>query len=198
MRVIAGRLGGRRLVAPAGAATRPTTDRVRESLFSILSGMGVIEGARVVDLYAGTGALGIEALSRGAAHATFVESGRPALVALRENVKSLVLEGSATVVAGKVEKLRRDPGARPFDLVLADPPWVDLAPAVDAVAALVASGGAAAGATIVIEHASRDASPEVAGVAMVDARAYGDTAIWIGTVGAPDEGGDDVSGPASG
>lgn len=147
--------------------------------------MGAIEGARAVDLYAGTGALGIEALSRGAAHATFVESARPALAALRENVQSLVLEGSATIVAGRVEKLR---ASSPFDLVLADPPWVDLAAAVEAVAALVASRGAAPGATIVIEHASRDASPVVRGVEQVDARVYGDTSIWIGRVSDPASG----------
>jgi 16S rRNA (guanine966-N2)-methyltransferase len=184
-------LGGRRLVAPAGAATRPTTDRVRESLFSILSGMGVLDGARVVDLYAGTGALGIEAISRGAAHATFVESGRPALAALKENVRTLEVEGSATVIAGRVEKLKV---ASPFDLVLVDPPWVDLGAAVDAVARLVASGGVAAGATIVIEHASRDASPVVAGVEQVDARVYGDTSIWIGRIASASDRAEDVDG----
>lgn len=173
------------MVAPTGPATRPTTDRVRESLFSILSGMGVVAGARVVDLYAGTGALGIEAISRGAAHCTFVEAGRPALAALKENVRTLEVEGSATVIAGRVEKLKV---ASPFDLVLVDPPWVDLDAAVDAVTKMVANGGVVAGGTIVIEHASRDASPVVVGVEQVDARVYGDTSIWIGSVAAAGDG----------
>ncbi len=181
MRVIAGRLGGRRLVAPAGPATRPTTDRVRESLFSILAGMGVIEGTRVVDLYAGTGALGIEALSRGAAHATFVESARPALAALQENLRGLDLESVSTVVPARVEKLRAPPGGARFELVLVDPPWADLAAAVAAVADLVKRGGVAPGATVMLEHASRDASPVIPGVDAIDARTYGDTSIYIGS-----------------
>src|SRR6185295_8236746 len=96
MRVIAGRLGGRRLVAPRGLATRPTSDRVREALFSML---GDVAGAMVLDLYAGTGALAIEALSRGAERAVFVENARPALAALHENLGSLGLEGKAKVLA---------------------------------------------------------------------------------------------------
>lgn len=186
MRVIAGRLGGRRLVAPAGPATRPTTDRVRESLFSILAGMDAIDGARVVDLYAGTGALGIEALSRGATHATFVESARPALIALRQNLASLDLASVSTVVATRVDKLAREGrGDARYDLVLCDPPWVDLAAAITAVTDLVDKGRVAPGATIVIEHASRDPSPVVAGIDATDARVYGDTAIWIGVVRVP-------------
>src|SRR5262249_58893941 len=101
MRVIAGALGGRRLVAPRGAATRPTSDRVREALFSALGDVG---GARVLDVFAGTGALGIEALSRGAEHATFVESARPALAALRANLAALGIEGLARVVPQPVAR----------------------------------------------------------------------------------------------
>lgn len=201
MRVISGRLGGRRLVAPTGPATRPTTDRVRESLFSILESMNVIEGAHVIDLYAGTGALGIEALSRGAARATFVESARPALVALRENLRALDLEGLSTVVAARVDKLSKETRtARPFDVIFADPPWVDLAAAVLAIESLLAKGRAAPGATLVVEHASRDAAPVIARVTAIDTRVYGDTAIFIGVFeGAPGDAapGDSAAPPIS-
>src|SRR5262252_9250396 len=100
-RVIAGRLGGRTLVAPPGMATRPTSDRVREALFSIL---GDLEGASVLDLFAGTGALGIEALSRGASHATFVEKARPALRALLQNLEKLEIGSKAEVLSISVER----------------------------------------------------------------------------------------------
>src|SRR5688500_9337459 len=130
MRVIAGRLGGRRLVAPRGMKTRPTSDRVREALFSML---GNLEDRVVLDLYAGTGALGIEAMSRGAARAVFVESARPALEALRQNLASLGLVGGAAgansgegchVVGARAERAVVDIARwGPFDLVFADPPY---------------------------------------------------------------------------
>jgi len=183
MRVIAGSCGGRRLVAPSGETTRPTTDRVREALFSILNGHGVLEGARVLDLYAGTGALGIEALSRGAAAATFVESSRPALVALRENVRSLGLEDQVEIVAAPADRWLRSlrPEAPPYTLVLADPPWADVARAQEVLAALVKKGHLAPDALVVLEHASRDVAMAVAGLERVDARAWGDTAVWLGS-----------------
>src|SRR5262245_18805616 len=96
MRIVGGSLGGRVLRAPHGAATRPTSEKVREAIFSIL---GAVEAARVLDLFAGSGALGIEALSRGAAHATFVDAGKPALAAIRGNLRELGLEDRADVVA---------------------------------------------------------------------------------------------------
>lgn len=120
MRVVAGSLGGRKLVAPEGFATRPTTDRVREAVFNSLGSLGVVEGAIVADLFAGSGAVGIEALSRGAEHCTFVETDRAALRALESNLASLglesrsrVLRGDALVVAAGLD----------VDLVLADPPY---------------------------------------------------------------------------
>ena len=173
MRVIAGRLGGRRLAAPRGLATRPTSDRVREALFSAL---GDVRGARVLDLYAGTGALGIEALSRGAAQATFVESARAALGALRENLAALGIEGSARVLGQPVA--RALPGlAGPFDLVFADPPYAALA---EVPAALAALGPALAPASrVVVEHASRDDAPAIDGLTPRPSRAYGDTAVTI-------------------
>lgn len=181
MRIVAGALGGRRLVAPAGDATRPTTDRVREALFSILGGRGVIDGARVLDLYAGTGALGLEALSRGAVHATFVEAGRPALVALRDNVKALGVGDATSVVAARAERWAKTAAVdAPFDLVLADPPWADVARACETIATLAGRGLVAGDGLVVLEHAARDAEIAIPGLAVVDERAWGDTAAWLG------------------
>jgi 16S rRNA (guanine966-N2)-methyltransferase len=122
VRVVAGSAKGRRLVAPEGRDTRPTSDRVRESIFNALFSLDAIEGATVLDLFAGSGALGIEALSRGADHCTFVEPARPALTALRANLDAAGLADRATVVAGSAEAyLTRRPVA--VDLALCDPPY---------------------------------------------------------------------------
>jgi 16S rRNA (guanine966-N2)-methyltransferase len=121
MRIIAGEWRGRKLVAPEGNATRPTADRTRETLFSMLaSRIGSFEGLRVADLYAGSGALGLEALSRGAAHATFVEIERAALKAIDANVMAL---GAAARISMRAISATALPAAQPFDLVLADPPY---------------------------------------------------------------------------
>lgn len=120
MRVIAGELGGRKLVSPDGTATRPTTDRVREAIFNALGSAGMIEGALVADLFAGTGAVGIEALSRGASHCTFVERDRTALRALEENLATLDLGARSRV-------LRSDAGPAAttldVDIAFVDPPY---------------------------------------------------------------------------
>jgi len=121
VRIIAGRLRGRVLQAPAGASTRPTADRVREALFSMLaSRLGSFEELRVADLFAGSGALGFEALSRGATHATFVETDAKAAAAIRSNAEKLGLADATRVVAGSALRL---PRSDPFDLVFADPPY---------------------------------------------------------------------------
>jgi 16S rRNA (guanine966-N2)-methyltransferase len=121
MRIIAGEWRGRKLVAPGGRQTRPTADRTRETLFSMLaSRIGSFEGLRVADLYAGSGALGLEALSRGAAHATFVENDRAALKAIDANVMAL---GAAARISMRAMSATILPPAEPFDLVLADPPY---------------------------------------------------------------------------
>lgn len=175
MRVIAGALGGRRLVAPSGRATRPTSDRVREALFSAL---GPVEGASVLDLYAGTGALGIEALSRGAGRAVFVESERLALAALRQNLVSLGLEDRARVLAAAVERVAAQVAAlAPFDLVFADPPYARLPEAAARLEVLASGGVLAPGARLVLEHAARDAPPAIRGLEARRQRTYGDTAI---------------------
>ncbi|MDE3087284.1 MAG: 16S rRNA (guanine(966)-N(2))-methyltransferase RsmD [Acidobacteriota bacterium] len=126
MRVIAGSCRGRPLRAPAGSATRPTGDRVREAVFDVLGSLTDLEGAAVVDLFAGSGALGIEALSRGAARAVFVERRPDALAAIRSNLAALGLEGRARVVRadalGWVAAPRGTPPG-PFDLAFCDPPY---------------------------------------------------------------------------
>jgi 16S rRNA (guanine966-N2)-methyltransferase len=142
MRIIAGQWRGRPLDAPAGDTTRPTSDRAREGLFSMLaSRLGSFEDLEVADLFAGTGALGLEALSRGAASCTFVEKDRNALDILRRNVARLGAGGKADIRAQAVEHV--PPPPRPYDLILMDPPYgAGLAlPALDRAAAWLAPGG---------------------------------------------------------
>src|SRR6185295_18675776 len=122
MRVVGGTAGGRRLHAPAGRALRPTSERVREAVFSSLESMGGLDGAAVLDLFAGTGALGIEALSRGASHAVFVDADSDALAAVRSNLEATGLTGSGHVVRSDVVKfLERQNDV--FDVAFADPPY---------------------------------------------------------------------------
>jgi 16S rRNA (guanine966-N2)-methyltransferase len=173
MRVVAGRHKGRRLRAPAGTATRPTADRVREALFSIL---GSVEGQRVLDLYAGSGALGLEALSRGAASATFVESARPALAAIRANLTATGEEGDVAA-SDAIEWLRANAGrARPFDLVFCDPPY-DAATEIAQTLTELLPRVAAPQAFIVTESSKRN--PLVLDLPLADERTYGDTRIAI-------------------
>jgi 16S rRNA (guanine966-N2)-methyltransferase len=175
MRITGGQLGSRRLEAPKGAATRPTSDRVREALFNILSDR--CAGARVADLFAGTGALGLEALSRGAAFVVFVERSKEALASLNANVRALGVGQKTRVVPLPVERAARTLGDERFDLVFADPPYADVksGDAVRAIRPFVAS--LASGGLLVLEHAHRDPSPEIDGVTLERARTYGDTAL---------------------
>lgn len=138
VRVVAGDLRGRRIEAPVTDATRPTTDKVREAVFNALGSLGVIEGARIVDLFAGTGAMGIEALSRGAAHCVFVERDRDALVVLKKNISALGLSDRASVLA--IDAMTAASRQPDIDLIIADPPygftqWQDLI--IDAQASVV-------------------------------------------------------------
>lgn len=122
MRIVAGEWRGRKLVAPKGDATRPTADRARETLFAMLtSRLGSFEGLQVADLFAGSGALGLEALSRGAAHCLFVEQDRAAVDAIRANIAALGAQTRSRVEAGSVMGLRA--ATQPLDLILADPPY---------------------------------------------------------------------------
>jgi 16S rRNA (guanine966-N2)-methyltransferase len=158
LRIVAGRHRGRRLLAPSGETTRPTAERVRQALFDMLwhapwAGREVLDGARVLDAFAGTGALGLEALSRGAAHATFIEPDRAALAALRRNIATLGEEDRARVIAG--DATRPPPAAAACGLLLLDPPYgKDLVPR--ALAALQAGGWIAPGALVVAEVAKTD------------------------------------------
>ncbi|WP_431302359.1 16S rRNA (guanine(966)-N(2))-methyltransferase RsmD [Sediminicoccus sp. BL-A-41-H5] len=160
MRIIAGRWKGKRLTAPEGDTVRPTSDRARQSLFDMLwhapwAGRELVEGAQVLDAFAGTGALGLEALSRGAAAASFIEKDRAALAALRANIANCKAE--ATVIAGDATKPPR--ALKPATLIFLDPPYGAnlLAPALEA---LDAAGWIAAGALICTELAERDTPPE--------------------------------------
>ena len=178
MRVIAGTFRGRRLLGPPrGAETRPTADRVREAVFNVVSAR--VEGARVLDLFAGTGALGIEALSRGAAHATFVESDRGLCETIQTNLETLEVTGRARVLRRDVRRALKGAGG-PFDLVFIDPPYGHLLER-EALAALATHGLLAPGALVVVEHASREtvAPPATAAAVLTDngTRTYGDTAV---------------------
>jgi 16S rRNA (guanine966-N2)-methyltransferase len=156
MRIIAGAFKGRRLRGPAGAGVRPTSDSLRETLFNVL-GPG-IGGARVLDGYAGTGALGLEALSRGAAVVTFVERDRGMLTVLEDNVRACGVGATATVIRGDLMRVALP--AHGFDLVLLDPPYdvTDLEAIAARGAALVAAGG-----RLVLEHSRRREAPARAG-----------------------------------
>jgi len=185
MRITGGEFRSRPLRAPRGDRTRPTSDRVREAMFSMLVARAPLEGARVLDLYAGTGALALEALSRGAAHATLVEEGREALVALRANISDLGVTDSTLVLPISVERasrtLARTPADACFDLVLADPPYklIHGGEFLRAFAPIVQSSAIAPGATVVVEHASVDSAPVVDSLILLESRHYGDTAVSL-------------------
>ena len=155
---------------------RPTSDRVREALFARI---GVLDGAYVLDLFAGSGALGIEALSRGAERAVFVERAASVAAVLRENLQSLDLLGRAKIVRAEASAaLRRLAGEGPrFDLVLVDPPYADAETRDQALRSLVASGLLAPRATVLVEAPRRSPPPAIAGLRVVDERRYGDTVL---------------------
>jgi 16S rRNA (guanine966-N2)-methyltransferase len=181
VRIVAGMAKGRRLAAPA-SVTRPTSDRAREALFNSLATEFDLAGARVLDLYAGTGAVGLEALSRGAAAAVLVESSRGALDVLRRNVATVGLPG-AQVVARSVPSFLGDPAPQPFDVAFADPPY-DLADdeLARVLAALAEPGWLAGDAYVVIERAARSSAPPwpAALITPVRDRRYGDAVLWYG------------------
>ncbi|WP_341719520.1 16S rRNA (guanine(966)-N(2))-methyltransferase RsmD [Micromonospora sp. FIMYZ51] len=182
-RIVAGTLGGRRITAPPGAGTRPTSDRVREALFSSLATELDLDGARFADLYAGSGAVGLEALSRGAAHVLLVESDPRAARVIRDNVAALRAAPAARLVTGKVATvLAAGPEGDPYDVVFADPPYAVSDEAVAAMlAALVDGGWLAPEAVVVVERSSRSTPIEwVEGVTGQRSRRYGETTLWYG------------------
>jgi 16S rRNA (guanine966-N2)-methyltransferase len=183
-RVIAGEAGGRRLAVPDGRNTRPTSDRAREGLFATISSIaGPLSGLRVMDLYAGSGAVGIEALSRGAAHVLLVESAAPALRVIRANVEAVGLAG-AEVAADRAERLLgRGPTAEHrYDVVFADPPYALPAAEVTRILGLLTSHGwLAPEALVVIERATRDGELTwPSGYQPDRARRYGEATFWYG------------------
>jgi len=180
-RIVAGALGGRRLAVPAGQGTRPTSDRVREALFNALGALLELPGARMLDLYAGSGAVGFEALSRGCAHAMFVESDARAVAVLRRNAAALRLGGAARIVAGPVPRVLARPPADRYDLAFADPPYALADDALADVLAALAADWLAPDAVLVVERSTRSPEPSwPARVTPLRARRYGETTLWYG------------------
>jgi 16S rRNA (guanine966-N2)-methyltransferase len=181
VRVVAGRWKGRGIDAPKGTATRPTSDRVREAVFSAIDArIGTLAGTSVLDLYAGSGALGIEALSRGAVHVDFVESDRGAASVIRRNLDNLgAAANEYDIHTQPVERfVARRRTVRPVSLLLADPPYrIDAALFHQVLEALAGSGLIARGALVVYEHAADAASVWPEGFADDGFRRYGDTAV---------------------
>ena len=186
MRIVGGRLRGRSLAGPRSDAIRPTSDRLRETIFNILVHAydDPVEGARVLDLFAGTGAMGFEALSRGAAFALFVDDGAQARGLIRENVEALGLGGATRLFRRDATRMGAAGPNPPFSLVFCDPPYGnDLAPrALDSCAA---GGWLAPGALVVVEEAQGVEVFPPAGFAELERRDYGETKVLFGRYSAP-------------
>ncbi|MGH3738166.1 MAG: 16S rRNA (guanine(966)-N(2))-methyltransferase RsmD [Micromonosporaceae bacterium] len=181
-RIVAGTLGGRRVTMPPGRTTRPTSDRVREALFSSLATLVELDGCRFADLYAGSGAVGIEALSRGAAHALFVEQDPRTARVVKANLASLALAERATVTVGSVARAVAAPPETPYDVVFADPPYelpdAELSVVLDH---LVAGGWLTPDSVVVAERGTRSGPPGwVPGLTGERSRRYGETTLWYG------------------
>ena len=193
-RIIGGTAGGRRLRTPTGDATRPTSDRVREALFSALeSEFGSLHGLRVLDLYAGSGAVGLEAGSRGAVAVTLVESDRRTARLIEENAR--VVGIAAEVHAQTVARVLAGSPRAPYDLVFADPPYplTEEELAAD-LAALVEQGWLAPGAAVVVERSRRSVEPTwPRGLGTARMKRYGETVLWYVHRSLPDDPADDLS-----
>ena len=186
MRIVAGTARGRVLHVPRGTETRPTSDRVREALFSRLEHEGAVEGARVLDLFAGSGALGLEAASRGAAHVLLVDSAPAAVRSCRRNARALAIPG-VEVRASTAAALLAAPPAEPYEVVLLDPPYdfPELALAT-VLASLVDCGWLAEEAVVVVERSARGPEPRwPGGLLRFDDRRYGETRLWFAEPPAP-------------
>ena len=183
MRIIAGAHKGARLTSPSGANTRPTSDRVKESLFSMLDGYGVVPAANVLDLFAGSGGLGFEAMSRGAAQVDFVDSSLASIRSLQANADKLGLDHSATVHAGDVLQFLaglpgpENPESRVFDLVFMDPPYPLGEDAVTQILSRL-STHLDMESIVVVERAARSPEPTMPdGLEVFRAKTFGETAI---------------------
>jgi 16S rRNA (guanine966-N2)-methyltransferase len=178
MRIIAGRFRGRPLMSPPGLDVRPTSDRARQAVFNILENrVGGLRRRRVLDLFAGTGAMGLEALSRGAACAVFVEKADPAIAAIRHNIAKLQVPASeARVIRANAARLPR--AAERYDLALLDPPYGS-GLAVPAIESLQAGGWLEAGAELVVEAAAGETFAWPKGLETIDERRYGAARFWF-------------------
>lgn len=184
-RIIGGALGGRRIAAPPGAGTRPTSDRVREAIFSALEARIELDGVHVLDLYAGSGALGLEAASRGAARVVLVEHDRRAAATIRRNVADLGLDGVVTVAARAVSAVLDGPPAD-ADLVFLDPPYDVGEDVLAGVLAALAAAHLTPEAVVVVERSSRSPEPTwPSGVHRTGDRTYGETRVWYAQASAP-------------
>lgn len=181
-RVIAGSAGGRRLAVPPGTGTRPTSDRMREGLFSTWESLHGVEGARVLDLYAGSGAVGLESLSRGAAHALLVETDPKAAKSIRDNIKAVGLPG-AEFRSGKAEQVvAATASGDPYDIVFLDPPYAvthdDLR---EILLTLRSNGWLTDDALVTVERSTRSgAFPWPDGFEPLRSRKYGEGTLWYG------------------
>ena len=182
-RVIAGQAGGRRLAVPPGTTTRPTSDRAREGLFAtLLSELGTFDGSRVLDLYAGSGAIGLEALSRGAERVLLVESDARVAEVIKANITAVALPG-ATVATDRVERLLTHPpdNAGRYELVIADPPYALTDESVTRVLNLLADGWLTDGALVVVERATRSGPVDWPPAYLPSkSRRYGEATFWYG------------------
>jgi 16S rRNA (guanine966-N2)-methyltransferase len=181
-RIIGGRAGGRRIDTPGGTATRPTSDRVREALFSALEAdLGTLHGTRFLDLYAGSGAVGLEAWSRGAAAVTLVESDRRTARLVYANARLLGCRDCEVLTTSVREALRRRP-RHPYDVAFLDPPYPLTGETVGGdLAALVQHGWLAPGARVVVERSARTPEPPwPPGLVAERSRTYGETVLWYG------------------
>ena len=179
MRITGGSLGGRKIAAPSGMATRPTTDRLRQALFNILAHGAfapALEGARVIDLFAGSGALGLEALSRGAAFALFIDEAAAARAAIRRNIEALNLGGRAKIWRRDARRPGRCAPMAPFDLAFLDPPY-GKALAEPALAGLAEGGWLRPGALAVVEESARASLSPPPSFTPLESRDYGETRL---------------------
>jgi 16S rRNA (guanine(966)-N(2))-methyltransferase RsmD len=184
-RIVAGTLGGRRLATPPGRDTRPTSDRVREALFSTLETLTELSGCRFADLYAGSGAVGLEAASRGAAAVLLVESDARAARVIAGNIATLGLRSTCQVRTARVASVIAAGPDEPYDVVFADPPYgLDGREVTAVLAALAEHGWLAADAVVVVERSARDTEPAwPPGLVGDRGRRYGESTLWYGRRG---------------
>lgn len=178
MRIVGGRFKGRPLNSPKGMATRPTTDRTRESLFNILSNQIDFEACRTLDLFAGTGALGLEALSRGSSYCVFIEEGNAARGSIRTNIEALGLNGITKVFRRDATRLGKCAPLKPFDLVFADPPY-GKGLGEKAARSLLEGDWLNKGGYFILEEATETFPEALRGYELIDKRQYGETTIGL-------------------